>query len=186
MDRDPRQHVSDLVKLCKEKLHAVGTACPRENALQILRTYASSLDLAPQDAAEIFCDLSRRDLQFEIPVTFMHGDLSIRNAGYDTRTRLIDWEWACPNGSVLYDWWYLRNWVSWQISLGNLDGSLSGPVENFVALALPSLGVAESQFNQFGRGMHAIYLVAKQKVKHNVPATAIRRGIDLFRKSLQL
>src|SRR3990172_4321079 len=139
-NRDPSRQVSDMVGLCNEKLQAIRGTCPKDKALKILSNYASSLELNEADTADVFCAIKRRDLQFELPVTFMHGDLSIGNSGYDTKTRLFDWEWACPDGSVLYDWWYLNNWVSWKVSSGHLDGSLSQPVEKFVIAAIRTLG----------------------------------------------
>jgi len=181
---DPLTQVLDLLALCNDKLAVIGRS-PREQACRVLRRYASTLELDSTDAVQVLNCLTDTDLAFEIPVTFMHGDFSIRNSGRDSVTRLFDWEWACPDGSILYDWWYLRHWVTWQVQLGFMDEQINHPIEGFVAKAINTLRISEAQLMQFGTGMHALYLMAKRKFKGHVQFETIRHGIERFRESVE-
>lgn len=117
------------------------------------RYYAISLDHAP---AEI--TLSLQSLDYEVPVTFMHGDYVPANAVYNGRLLLVDWESAFSGGTLLFDWWCFYQ----KITLDkNTSADFIDRLDERLNEALLACGLTRYEWEKLGAGL--FYVKARRR-----------------------
>lgn len=95
---------------------------------------------------------------FPIPSTPMHGDFIPMNALLKKeKLWLIDWEYACPDGSIIFDWWFLKVAIE-------RNGVLDEKTDKYLAFldkSLRKLEITDEQFDAFGGMMHTVINMAR-------------------------
>jgi hypothetical protein len=90
---------------------------------------------------------------FEVPYGFMHGDFHNENAIINNdRLYLVDWEYSCSEGSILYDWWYL--WRSLNRYKERINSDIYMKYCAFLKENIERFNIDNDQFNAFGCAMH--------------------------------
>ena len=127
---------------------------PKVAAIDVLSNRIRNLDIDIEKDHPVYSQF--RDLvnsnffHFEIPLTPMHGDFLPGNSLLtDEKLLLIDWEYAQEEGSILYDWWYLKFYI-------DIDKKSNKEIENyfsFLEKTLQKIGLRYDQFEAFGYAM---------------------------------
>lgn len=103
--------------------------CEWVSARKIVEDYLKDLEKDHFLFGSMAQQCTKPEVDCLMPLSFMHGDLSPSNLGiHENMLRIIDWEWASTKGSVILDWWCLRNHIAWLVD--------TKAVESFVIQSL--------------------------------------------------
>jgi len=142
------QAMIDFGRQIKKKLQH----CPTQKASIVLENYCVSLDVNLQKFYEQNrLQLSR--LQFDLPVSFMHGDFGPSNTGLRGNSlAMFDWEFAYEKGSLLYDFWYLDHICRFK----QYPDKIVENTGEFVASVITEYGVHNNSFRYFCHLVNAL------------------------------
>lgn len=127
----------------------------QEKATTLIRSYTKNHAGHINSAlySEFVRSLGSGFFDFPVPCGFMHGDFCLQNAIINNnKLYMIDWEHASENGSILYDWWFLKRNLYRRNQMENRDYMRYC---SFIAEKLTHLNVERKQFEAFGHAMHA-------------------------------
>jgi len=156
----------EMIEISMKNLE-IALRAPKKNAHKIIEDQIALLGLDLNRKKPFFSkfrsSLHSGFFSFKIPLTPMHGDFIPSNALIDDdKLMLVDWEYASPRGSILYDWWFLKKAL-------DRDGIYNRNTEQyfgFLTSTLEKLNIENLQFEAFGCAMHtAINLSRSDKRK---------------------
>lgn len=152
-----------LVAFCEAQLQSI-KVCGTGSASHVVKRFADDLNVDISESSELAGYINLRQLDFELPITIMHGDFSHSNALHDGESlKFIDWEYSLPEGSAVYDWWRFRRRTLDVYKRSNVNAETLGVVNSFVNDALAECSVNQQKWDKFGSAMFLIQRVARAR-----------------------
>jgi thiamine kinase-like enzyme len=154
-----------LMELSINRLDSVLKA-PKRAASDILINRIHNLDIELEKDHPVYTQfrelVNSNYFRFEIPVTPMHGDFLPGNSLLtEEKLLLIDWEYALKEGSILYDWWYLKFYI-------DIDKNYNEETKiyfSFIEKALEKINLSYDQFEAFGYAMISSAYISAYELK---------------------
>ena len=127
---------------------------PKASAFEIINSQITNLGLDLSKDHRVYSQLKQlidsNYFNFQLPITPMHGDISSLNLVMDeSKLLFIDFELASDSGSILYDWWCLKQRM-------DENDKKAKDFNAFINKSLEKLELSTDQFNAFGYTMFSI------------------------------
>ncbi len=145
------EKVEAMLSFCRQRQAQVQN-CARQKASVILENYCLSLGVDRRRFGE--CNkVDAEKLEFQLPVTFMHGDFGPSNTGLrENSLAIFDWEFASEHGSILYDFWYIDHICRFK----QYSNEVTHRTNRFICDVIAEHGLDCDAFRYFCRIMNAV------------------------------
>lgn len=131
--------------------------CEWRSARKIIKDYLGELK---EDHFLVGCvnaGHTESEVDCLMPLSFMHGDLSPSNLALsENELRIIDWEWASTKGSVILDWWCLRNHIAWLVDIKAVDSFVIQSIDETYFELLSNLDIDQSVVSFHSKNLERI------------------------------
>ena len=130
---------------------------PKKQASELITLQVKNLSINLKQNQKLYINfnnlLNGGYFEFQLPVTPMHGDFIPMNALMkNNKLFLIDWEYASCEGSIIFDWWFLKTAIE-------RNGYYDKKTDEYFAFldqALEKMQLSDNQFEAFGCMMHTV------------------------------
>lgn len=149
-------HFTEIINMWDRQSLYLGE-CKRIPANEIYHHYINELKKDGLIDGEASNTCYTTGPQCSLPVSFMHGDFCPSNLALSgSNLSVIDWEWASSGGSILLDWWCLRKYVIWLISLDVIEPRIQKYFDDRYFDSLSQLGIEHDTLDYYGDKLEEI------------------------------